>query len=272
MNCSKSLGRAAALLAIAPMVMTAQRTQETAIPLKNWATPLFWQPSQTERSNAAQIQFSANAISNTALTFVAITPCRLVDTRGAAAGFNGSTPFNGPYLQAQTAVAFPVQSSTEAQTAGPSPCGTIPSIAQAYSLNLTIVPHPLGTPVNFVTMWPNSPGATIPTISTLNDQQGAIVSNAAIVPAGTISGGINVYTYGSADVVIDMNGYFAPPSDLNGNTAIGTGALADDTTGTQNTAIGVNALESNSTGSGKHRERPCGARTQLHRGREHGQW
>src|ERR1022692_1167171 len=120
MNHSKKSRSAIAVLVCLPMALSAQKAPEDAVPLKNWATPLYWQPSVAEREAAgksgAQIQFSANAVSNTALTFVAITPCRLVDTRGASAGFVGSTPFNGPYLQAQTSVAFPVQSSTETQT------------------------------------------------------------------------------------------------------------------------------------------------------------
>jgi hypothetical protein len=50
-------------------------------------------------------------------------------------------------------------------------------------------------------------------------------------------------------VVIDINGYYAspPPSDLNGNTAFGTGALYH-TTGGGNTASGYFALQNNTTG------------------------
>ena len=246
---SKYLGRAVFLLALLP-ALTGQRVQDITVPLKNWATPLYWQPSQTERENAAksgaQIQFSPTATSNTALVFVAVPPCRLVDTRGASAGFSGVTPFNGPYVQAGQTVTFPIQSTTGASTTAPSPCGAVPSAAQAYSLNLTIVPHPLNTPVNYVTMWPN--GAAIPTVSTLNDQQGALVANAAIVPAGTPSGGVNVYVYGAADVIIDMNGFYAAPTDVNGNTAIGAGTLLTNN-GIQNTASGANALQNNTTGN-----------------------
>lgn len=238
-----------------PIVLTAQSARENAVPLKNWAAPLYWQPSATEkgisgtgRQSAAQLQFSANAVSSDALIFVAVTPCRLVDTRGSAAGFNGINPFSGPFIPAGGTATFPVQSSIEATTnTTPAPCGVIPSTAQAYSVNLTVVPHPLGTPVNFVTMWPA--GAAIPTVSTLDDQQGAIVANAAIVPAGAPSGGISVYAYGPADVIIDMNGFYAAPTDLNSNTAIGTGSLAGSPTGSFNTAVGVQTLNTNSTGS-----------------------
>ena len=69
--------------------------------------------------------------------------------------------------------------------------------------------------------------------------------------AGTVSGGINVYNQGpaTANVIIDMNGFFAAPSDLSGNTAIGVGTLASNTTGVGNTASGVNALNSNTPGT-----------------------
>ena len=161
---------------------------------------------------------------------------------------------------------FPVQSATEASAdTTPAPCGTIPSIAQAYSLNLTVVPV-AGGAVDYISMWPS--GYAQPFVATLNDPQGAIVANAAIVPAGTVSGGISVYNQGpaTANVIIDMNGFFAAPTDLNGNTAIGAGTLASNTTGTttrpsaaarwqtnttgsDNTAIGAGALSSNTTGS-----------------------
>ena len=63
-----------------------------------------------------------------------------------------------------------------------------------------------------MSLWPA--GSRKPFVSTLNDPQGLIVSNAAIVPAGTPSGGVSVYNAGPAttDVVIDMNGYFAAPT------------------------------------------------------------
>ena len=64
--------------------------------------------------------------------------------------------------------------------------------------------------MDYVSLWPA--GAGQPVVSTLDDPQGLIVSNAAIVPAGSPSGGISVYNAGpsTTDVVIDMNGYFAP--------------------------------------------------------------
>ena len=237
------------------MVLTAQvdRQATDVVPLKNWATPLYWQPSQTASGSSGralpQLQFSANQVSSNALSFISITPCRLVDTRGMGANFNGITPFSGPFLAAATTAMFPVQSTTEASMdTTPAPCGTIPSTAQAYSLNITLVPR-AGGAVDYISLWPA--GGTQPFVSTLDDPQGAIVSNSAIVPAGTPSGGISFYNSGPAatDVVIDMNGFYAAPSDGSFNTAIGTGALTNNTTGQGNTASGVSALNNNSTGN-----------------------
>ena len=150
---------------------------------------------------------------------MAVTPCRLVDTRGVPAGFNGLTPFSGPSFAASSTITFPVQSTAEATAdTTPTPCGTIPSIAQAYSFNITVIPKTAGG-IAFVTIWPS--GGSQPSVSTINDGQGQIVANAAIVPAGTPDGGVSVFNTGPAatDLIIDMNGYYAAPADITSVTA-----------------------------------------------------
>jgi hypothetical protein len=250
---SKYSSGAVFLLASLPLVLTAQTAQQTVVPLNNWPTPLYWQPDQAEIKAHGLSPHSDDAQppapEEPFLTFVAMTPCRLVDTRGEAALFYGNVPFSGapgPILRAGTAT-FPVQSSTQVST-GPAPCPAIPSIAAAYSVNLVVIPQ-AGAQVGYVTLWPAGPPP--PYVATLNDLQGLVVGNAAIVAAGTPYGGISVYNSGPAtiDVVIDMNGYFASPTDGNGNTAIGAGTLAGNTSGTSNTASGADALEANTTGS-----------------------
>ena len=76
--------------------------------------------------------------------------------------------------------------------------------AAAYSLNFSVVPH---GPRGYMTVWPT--GELKPTVSTLNDLPGTIIANAAIVPAGT-SGKVSVYPNNDTDLIIDINGYFAP--------------------------------------------------------------
>jgi hypothetical protein len=70
-------------------------------------------------------------------------------------------------------------------------------------------PSAPGGAVDYLSLWPS--GSTRPVVATLNDPEGLIVANAAIVPAGTPSGGISVFNPGpaTADIIIDMNGYFA---------------------------------------------------------------
>jgi hypothetical protein len=123
-----------------------------------------------------------------ALDFYPVTPCRVVDTRGAAGDLGG------PALSVGETRSFPIPSSS---------CG-VPSTAQAWSLNFAVVPP---GPLGYLTAWPT--GQTRPVVATLNALTGAITANAAIVPAGT-DGSIDVFTTNATDLVIDINGYFAP--------------------------------------------------------------
>jgi hypothetical protein len=58
-----------------------------------------------------------------------------------------------------------------------------------------------------LTTWPT--GQPQPLVSTLNSYDGSIAANAALVPAGT-GGAINVYVSNNTDLLIDIDGYFAP--------------------------------------------------------------
>ena len=124
------------------------------------------------------------------LQFVAVTPCRLVDTRPEYGG-------NGP-IQGGT-----FQNFTIPQLGG---CN-IPTAAAAYSLNVTVVPHGF---LGYLTVWPA--GQSQPLVSTLNSYDGRVKANAAIVEAGA-NDAISVFAYNTTDVVLDIDGYFAPPSN-----------------------------------------------------------
>jgi hypothetical protein len=125
------------------------------------------------------------------LQFYTVTPCRVADTR-TGQGFTGA--FGPPSVAAYTGRNFPVQAS---------PCG-IPPTAQAYALNMTVVPQ---GPLSFLSAWPE--GESYPGVSTLNSPNGDVIANAALVPAGT-GGGITVLTGNPTDLIIDIVGYFAP--------------------------------------------------------------
>ncbi len=81
-----------------------------------------------------------------------------------------------------------------------SPCG-LPSIAEAYVLNATVVPD---GPLSYLTLWPD--GTQRPLASTLNAIDGAITSNMAIV--GTDNGKIDAYADGSTQLVLDTTGSY----------------------------------------------------------------
>ena len=123
----------------------------------------------------------------TALKFIAVAPCRVVDTRLA----NGL--FGGPAITGGSFRSFPL----------PQGACDIPANAAAYSLNVTVIP--IGT-LGYLTIWPTGQGQ--PLVSTMNSLDGRIKANAAIVPGGTL-GAVSVFVSNTTDVALDIDGYFA---------------------------------------------------------------
>ena len=121
--------------------------------------------------------------------FVAVTPCRLVDTR------NPNGEFGGPPLQGGTPRFFVIPDNQNCN---------IPATAAAYSLNVTVVPH---GPLGYLTIWPT--GKNQPVVSTLNSVDGRVKANAAIVPVG-VSAAVSVFASNTTDLVLDIDGYFVP--------------------------------------------------------------
>jgi hypothetical protein len=125
------------------------------------------------------------------LRFVPITPCRVADTR------NPAGPFGGPSIAGGSSRDFVVPASA---------CG-VPVTAQAYSLNVTVVPH---GPLGFLAIWPS--GQARPFVSLLNSVDARIKSNAAILPAGA-GGAVSIYATDTTDVFLDIDGYFVSATD-----------------------------------------------------------
>ena len=111
-----------------------------------------------------------------------LTPCRVLDTREPS----GSPPFAG----------------SRDIAVGLSGCGT-PVSAKAYVFNATVVP---ATGLSYLTLWPQ--GTAQPFVSTLNDLDGSITNNMAIVP--TNNGSISAFATDSTHLVMDIFGYYAP--------------------------------------------------------------
>ncbi len=130
-------------------------------------------------------------VSGSTLAFYTLAPCRIADTRQS----NFPQGLGAPYLHGLQGRDFPILNATSCN---------IPTSAAAYSLNFSVVPH---GGLGYMTVWPT--GQPRPLVSTLNDIPGTIIANAAIVPAGS-SGNVSVYPSSDTDLIIDINGYFAP--------------------------------------------------------------
>jgi YVTN family beta-propeller protein len=160
--------------------------------LNDYGTGNIVVSSATNRIYVANGNNSISAFNGpTPLQFVTMTPCRVVDTRDP----NG--PLGGPPIPGGTYRAFPLPQSQNC---------TIPAEAVAYSLNVTVVPHQA---LGYLTIWPAT--TPQPVVSTMNSLDGRIKANAAVVPAG-YQGSVSVYAANTTDVVLDIDGYFVPPS------------------------------------------------------------
>jgi hypothetical protein len=125
------------------------------------------------------------------LRFYTLTPCRVIDTRGPIGTYGGPALLAG----ADRTFIFSGQ------------CG-IPPEAVAVALNVVAV-QPTDGP-GFFTLFPG--GTVQPLAATINYNVGNIRANNAIIPMGTLKD-ITVHCQqgtGTAHMVIDVNGYFAP--------------------------------------------------------------
>ncbi|HSE64838.1 MAG TPA: hypothetical protein VLG15_14620 [Thermoanaerobaculia bacterium] len=123
--------------------------------------------------------------------FYTLEPCRVVDTR------DPTGPFGGPSLQAGAVRTFTMTGR----------CG-VPAEATAVSLNV-VVTEPSAP--GHLTVFPA--GAPLPLASTINYVSGQTRANNAIVPLG-VGGGISILcgqSSGTAQFIVDVNGYFQSP-------------------------------------------------------------
>lgn len=136
--------------------------------------------------------FTDNAAESN-LVFYPLTPCRVVETRAAYRPQAGQ--FGPPSMAAKQTRTFRFPQSTDCQ---------IPQGASAYSMTITVVPS---GPLPFLTAWPA--GAAQPNVSSINSPNGRVLANSVIVPASP-DGSISLYAFEATDVIVDINGYFAP--------------------------------------------------------------
>jgi len=163
-------------------------------PYKGQTVQIYFNSHEDGYGNPTYMYVDDVSITDTnvsALRFVPVTPCRVVDTRGAAG------PFGGPAITGGSSRDFAI----------PQGSCNIPQAAAAYALNVTAVPH--GT-MGYLTIWPS--GSSRPVVSTLNSVDGRTKADASIVPAGS-NQAVSVFVTNTADVILDINGYFVSASD-----------------------------------------------------------
>ncbi len=220
MNKARGIPRIAALLGFVLAIPAAHAQADERI--RNWDAPPYWRQAAPEAAGR-----TALAAGPTALPFVALAPCRMVDTRGNA-------PLTGGFLPPAT-----VRSYTLAGVCN------VPGNAKAISLNVTVV-HPTGP--GFITLYPE--GGAFPPVSTLNYLGNDVIVNAAVVPL-SVAGGISMALgVSGGDVILDTNGYYTDfPSVTSLNTLSGDLTLAAGTNVTI-TPLGKTLTIASTGGSG----------------------
>ena len=208
----RAVSFAAALLGSLSAI--AQPTDE----IKTWAAPPYWMPQQavaersSEPSGRSALASGRQALVTTGsspMPFVAVAPCRVADTR-AGSGFTGD--YGQPALQAQATRAFVIVGQ----------CG-IPANAQAVSFLFTAVN--MTATGNFRAWASGAPMPAAGGVVVWAATTPYAVENSAIVPIGGVPGAVNFYLNGalgsSADLVIDVNGYYSPTGIVNSVNALG---------------------------------------------------
>jgi hypothetical protein len=209
------------------------------IKLKNWSAPPFWTPAAAEANAVASPAGSRQrysgrqvlALPSSPLPFVAVTPCRVIDTRGLTPP---TPPYGAPLLSPGAPREFSV-------TGGG--CG-IPVGAGAVSTNATVTGT--GGP-GYLTLGVG--GASLPYTSTLNfTAAGQTIANAAVVPLSS-TGTIEALTSGSSvHFILDVNGYYAGTSvvtslnSLTGNVTLSPGSNVTITPSGNTLTIGASGL------------------------------
>ncbi|MCL4449109.1 MAG: hypothetical protein M1152_05420 [Actinobacteria bacterium] len=138
---------------------------------------------------------SSSSTSPSGTVFTSTSPTRICDTRpsnpsaltGAAAACTGKTLSTGSVLNVQVSGVSGI------------PTGSIGAVVA----NITVTDT---TQSSYLTVWPE--GTAQPTASNLNWASGSTVSNLVVVPLSS-SGAISIYNKsGSADVIVDVEGWY----------------------------------------------------------------
>ena len=188
----------------------------------NWPAPLLWAPAGARSPEGVRTEAATTA--SAPLPFIAITPCRVADTRGN--GFTGA--YGPPALVADATRTFTITAH----------CG-IPVTAAAVSFNFAALNVGGGGDLR---VFPA--GGGVPLVSTMNyNANTPNIANAAVVPLGT-GGAITGQADAVAiDLIIDVNGYYDNSGVITGVTA-GAGLTGGGTSGSVSLGIAPGGVTS----------------------------
>ena len=180
----------------------------------NWPAPPYWSRPQAGRAPGEARAQAANP--SAPLPFIAISPCRVADTRGN--GFTGQ--YGPPLLVANAPRNFTIAGQ----------CG-ISASAAAVSFNFAALN--VGA-AGDLRVFPA--GAGTPQVSTLNyNANTPNIANAAVVALGA-GGAITVQADAAAiDLIIDVNGYYDGSGSL--QSSLSRRAILDQFWTPQNNAV-----------------------------------
>ncbi len=201
-------------------VVTSTQSIPEALEIQNWPAPPFWTPPAVRAPGVART--AAISPASTPLPFIAVSPCRLADTRGN--GFTGQ--YGPPPLFANATRDFTIAGQ----------CG-IPASAAAVSFNFAALN--VGA-AGDLRVFPA--GGGVPLVSTLNyNANTPNIANAAVVPLGT-GGAITVQADAvQIDLIIDVNGYYDGSGSL--QLSLSRRAILDQFWTPQNaTALGLTTV------------------------------
>ena len=124
-----------------------------------------------------------------------ITPTRVLDTRNTTEVTNSTL-----LLTVEGSIAVVGESSNRT---------VVPTDASAVAINLTVTGGRKNGNYGFVTAYPCTTSSdTPPNASSLNFENGVDIANALNVTTST-NGSICLYVYGTADLIVDIAGYYA---------------------------------------------------------------
>lgn len=227
----------------------AQPEKQLPAAITNWAAPPYFSlPAQAVESIEGGRTGTVRALGfdggplTPPMPFVGVFPCRVADTRGN--GFIGQA--GPPTVLANVMRTFKV---TDPVPGGTSNCG-IPATARAVSFQFTVTSM---TSNGNLIAWGDGPA---PTASVLNWHASSVaIGNGIVVPI-TTTGNLNVQINApigqAANLIIDVNGFYAPqknvtPAEFLTYHASFQGVGATGMNATQTATDGFLTLETNLT-------------------------